>query len=91
MVKGVNKSIIEINETGSKFFNKAILFVAPEYVDKDGKRMSREVSRIIKKMTLGERGTSLRAAVLLKRKRKRAALICIAAAVAIIAAVIIIL
>lgn len=42
MVKGVNQSIIEITQTGSKYFSKAILFVAPEYTDLRRKKLSQE-------------------------------------------------
>ena len=29
MVKGVNKQIIEINDTGNKYFEKVLLFITP--------------------------------------------------------------
>ena len=29
MVKGVNKQIIEINDTGNKYFDKVLLFISP--------------------------------------------------------------
>lgn len=31
MVKGVNKTVIEVNDTGSKFFEKIVFYVTPEY------------------------------------------------------------
>lgn len=31
MVKGVNKTVIEVKDTGSKMFEKIVLYVAPEY------------------------------------------------------------
>ena len=31
MIKGVNKQVLEINETHNSFFEKAIFFVKPEY------------------------------------------------------------
>ncbi len=31
MIKGVNKQVLEINETNNGFFEKAIFFVKPEY------------------------------------------------------------
>ncbi len=31
MVKGVNKTVIEVNDTGSKMFEKVVFFVAPQY------------------------------------------------------------
>ncbi len=32
MIKGVNKQVLEISETGNNFFEKAIFFVKPEYM-----------------------------------------------------------
>ena len=31
MVKGVNKTVIEVNDTGSKMFEKLVFFVATQY------------------------------------------------------------
>ena len=31
MVKGVNKTVIEVNSTGNKFFEKIVFYVTPEY------------------------------------------------------------
>ncbi len=31
MVKGVNKTIIEINDTGNKYFDRVLFFVNPDY------------------------------------------------------------
>ena len=31
MVKGVSKRIIEVNNTGNKFFEKIVIYVTPEY------------------------------------------------------------
>lgn len=31
MIKGVNKQVLEINETQNSYFEKAIFFVKPEY------------------------------------------------------------
>ncbi len=32
MIKGVNKQVLEISQTNSNFFEKAIFFVKPEYM-----------------------------------------------------------
>lgn len=38
MVKGVNRQVLEIHETGCDYFEKAIFFVKPEYSrENDGK------------------------------------------------------
>ena len=70
MVKGVNKTIIEISNTGNKLFNRVILFVSPEYVDKSDKKLTEEAQSLIRKLE-SMSGESLRLAVKRQRKRKR--------------------
>lgn len=48
MIKGVNRRIIEVHETGSLCFDKAIFFVKSEFSEQDEKRLQREAQRIIK-------------------------------------------
>lgn len=31
MIKGVNRQVLEIHDTGNQYFEKALLFVRPEY------------------------------------------------------------
>lgn len=31
MVKGINRQVLELSETGSRYFEKALFFVKPEY------------------------------------------------------------
>lgn len=31
MIKGINHSIIEVNETGNEYYERAILIIKPEY------------------------------------------------------------
>ncbi|MCQ2462476.1 MAG: hypothetical protein MJ177_03605 [Clostridia bacterium] len=31
MIKGVNRKVVEVNDTGSEYFEKIIFFVRPEY------------------------------------------------------------
>lgn len=42
MVKGVNKTIIEVNNTGSKFFEKIVFYVTPQYGNLSTKQLLRE-------------------------------------------------
>ena len=70
MVKGVNKTIIEISNTGNKLFNRVILFVSPEYVDKSDKKLTEEAQSLIRKLE-SMSGESLRSAVKRQRKRKK--------------------
>ena len=48
MIKGVNKAIIEINETGNKYFEKAILFVRTETSEASQKRLEKEAKEYVK-------------------------------------------
>ncbi|MBR2042923.1 MAG: hypothetical protein IJ946_01135 [Clostridia bacterium] len=75
MVKGVNKSVIEITDTGNKFFNKVILFVSPEYSNKSDKIIAGEAGEFIKKLQSTSR-ESLRRAVMRERKRRRRIMLC---------------
>lgn len=74
MVKGVNKSVIEITETGSEIFSKIILFVAPDCKEKDSAKVNKEAERLINKIK-GQEGLSLRQAVHKQRKRKKRVII----------------
>ncbi len=42
MVKGVNKTVIEVNNTGSKFFEKIVFYVTPQYGNLSTKQLLRE-------------------------------------------------
>mgnify|MGYP003305616575 CR=1 FL=1 len=41
MVKGVSKTIIEVNNTGSRFFEKIVFYVTPEYGNLNAKHLKR--------------------------------------------------
>ena len=41
MVKGVNKTIIEVNNTGSRLFEKIVFYVTPEYGNLSAKQLKR--------------------------------------------------
>lgn len=82
MVKGVNKTIIEINNTGSKYFDRVLLFVNPEHASVPMPLLEHKAEEIIKKAGIPAFSVCGR-----KRRRRRKALLCIAA-VCIVAAVI---
>lgn len=50
MIKGVNRQVVEINETGSEYFERAIFFVKPQYYGM-GEGKLREKARLIAKRT----------------------------------------
>lgn len=42
MVKGVNRQVLEIHETGSEYFERALFFVRPEFsMESEGKLKSK--------------------------------------------------
>lgn len=47
MIKGVNKQIIEVYDTGNKYFEKAILFVKPEYMSENEQGLRKEANRLL--------------------------------------------
>ncbi|MBQ3088304.1 MAG: hypothetical protein IJC36_01590 [Clostridia bacterium] len=74
MLRGTNRSIIEINETENRYFEKALLFVKPEYINLSPERLNREALRMIgslsfSPMGLGRQVTARRRAAQ-KRRRK---------------------
>ena len=46
MIRGISKRIIEINNTGSEFFEKAVFFIKPD-TDKSDKALKNEADKII--------------------------------------------
>ena len=47
MIRGVNKQIIEVGETGSRYFERALLFVRPEFMAADHEKLCAEAKRYI--------------------------------------------
>ena len=44
MVKGVNKTVIVVNDTGSKYFEKIVFYVSDEYGNVNSKHLKKAVS-----------------------------------------------
>ncbi len=69
MVKGVNKTIIEVNQTGSRYFEKILLFVSPEYGDTEAQKLASEADQILRQLDRSHfRRPSLR--VMVARRRR---------------------
>ena len=74
MLRGINRSIIEINETENRYFEKALLFVKPEYINLSPEQLSREALKMIGALTfspMGLRGQGSARKMAAKRKRKK--------------------
>lgn len=74
MLRGTNRSIIEISETENKYFERALLFVKPEFVSLSPERLNREAKRMIGALTFSPMGLSrpisARKRAAAKRRRK---------------------
>ena len=74
MLRGTNKSIIEISETENKYFERALLFVKPEFVSLSPERLNRETKRMIGAISFSPMGlsrtVSARRRAVVKRRRK---------------------
>ena len=44
MVKGVSKTVIEVNNTGSRLFEKIVFYVTPEYGNLSAKQLKKAAS-----------------------------------------------
>lgn len=92
MVKGVNKTVIEVNNTGSKFFEKIVFYVTPQYGNLSTKQLLRETDNFT--FNFAERAD--RGYKTLRRRMKRKRMLYLAgalvlAAVAVTVALILIL
>ncbi len=78
MLRGVNRSIIEINETDNRYFEKVIMFLKPEYVDTPPYRLKMEADSLIEKYGLTHKSEA-------RKKRKRQVIInrCVLTAIAV--------
>ncbi len=68
MVKGVNKTVIEINDTGNSMFEKIILFVSPEFSNINTARLKSEAQQAIIKCSVGSLRLTARQKALKKRR-----------------------
>ncbi len=50
MVRGVNRQIIEVQETGSLYYEKAYLVVRPAFADAQVQALEREAKRVLREM-----------------------------------------
>ena len=51
MIKGVNKYVIEVIETENRYYDKALLFVKPEYAEAiEREILEKEAKKVLKNM-----------------------------------------
>ena len=76
MVKGVNKQIIEINDTGNKYFEKVLLFVSPGKKDLPSELIETKAREYVMDFSKNFQGTiTLRERMRKKRAQRRAFII----------------
>lgn len=50
MIKGINKYVIEVSETSNRYYDKALLFIKPEYADIQRELLEKEAKKLIRNM-----------------------------------------
>ena len=68
MVKGVNKTVIEVNDTGSKFFEKIVFYVSPQYGNLNAKDLKKAASELSLGLDSYSKKSSLRKRMIIKRR-----------------------
>lgn len=48
MIKGVNRQIIEVTETGNEYFERALLVVRPGFADTEPSLLHEEAQRLVR-------------------------------------------
>jgi hypothetical protein len=86
MVKGVNKKIIEINNTENEFFEKIILYVSPKAGAPNSAKVKRAASELVSNLSGDSLKTKgLREILEQKRRQKKRVIIFSLCAVALLA------
>ena len=70
MVKGVNKTVIEVNNTGSKVFDRIVFYVSADYGNLSAKQLCRAASNFTFQFDerAGKGYKSLRKRMLIRKK-----------------------
>ncbi len=72
MVKGVNRQIIEINDTNNCYFERVLLFVSPEGSDLNAHDLNREAKEFLLRLSPEQgRKDGLRSRIARRRLRRR--------------------
>ena len=72
MVKGVNKKVIEINNTENEFFEKIVLYVSPKAGATNSAKVKKAVNDVVSNLSAASPKTrSLREIVKMQERRKK--------------------
>lgn len=50
MIKGINRSIIEVHDTGSLYYERALLVIKPEYACAQREVLEKEAKKLLENM-----------------------------------------
>ena len=75
MIKGINRSIIEVLDTGRGYYERALLVIKPEYASAQRELLEQEAKKLLENM--GEPSSLKRS----KKRFKNIVTFCIAAAI----------
>lgn len=50
MIRGINRQIIEVSDTDSDYFERALFFVSPDYCDAERTVLEHEARRALKRL-----------------------------------------
>lgn len=89
MVKGVNKTVIEVNNTGSLLFEKIVFYVTPEYSNLSAKQLRKAAGDFSFGFQKMNRGASLRKRY--RKKRRLTIALAVLSLVAVLSAVLLII
>ena len=88
MLRGVNKQIIEVNNTGNRYFDKALLFVNPQYADISRHKLDIEANKYIE--NLGNSAQNNSGGYLIQEKKKSVIRTCLLFCICVILLILII-
>lgn len=50
MIRGTNKYVIDVCDTGNQYYERAILFLKPQYADAERDALEKEAKKLIKRI-----------------------------------------
>ena len=68
MVKGVNRTVIEVNDTGSKVFEKIVFYVSPQYGNLSAKALKQAAGEIYLGVNSYTKNKTLRKRMIIRRR-----------------------
>ena len=68
MVKGVNRTVIEVNDTGSKVFEKIVFYVSPQYGNLSAKVLKQAAGEISLGLNCYQKKRTVRQRMIIRRR-----------------------